>query len=132
MPSVGSWGNVLIFSTSDQKILTFNEFCRTVSGNWAKHSRIGLKDKSEFTGPGLQKVKFTIVLMSELGVAPRKMMDIIANAVETGEVNVLVIGGKRVGTGQWAITESSEAWDTFLSRGELTKAKVDITMEEYV
>lgn len=132
MATVGSWGNTLIFSVSDSRVLTFNDFSRTVSSSWSKHSRVGQKDRPEFLRPDLQKVTFTIDLLAELGVRPRSMIDTIARAVEAGTVNVLVIGGKRVGSGQWAITEASEAWDIFLSGGELVKAKVDITMEEYI
>lgn len=132
MATIGSWGNALVFSTSDSRILTFNNFARTVSATWANHSRIGKKDRTEFVRPDLQEVTFTIVLDATLGVRPRTMMDNLATAVENGTVNYLVIGGKRVGSYCWKIKKASEAWDIFLQQGQLVRAKVSVTMEEYL
>ena len=58
MATVGSWGNSIVFSTSDYRILTFKDFSRNVSGEWATHGRIGGKDRVEFVKPGLQKISF--------------------------------------------------------------------------
>ncbi len=132
MATIGSWGNALVFSTSDSRILTFEKFSRKVSGEWTTHSRIGKKDRSEFIRPGLQSVTFSITLDATLGVRPRSMLDTLANAVESGEVNTLVIGGRRVGTLPFKIKSTSEAWDYVLQRGELVQAKVNVTMEEYL
>ncbi len=132
MAMIGCWGNDLIFSTSDSRILTFRDFSRTVSSSWASHSRIGLKDRTEFVRPELQKIKFTMDLNATLGVRPRAMLEFLENAVEDGVVNTLVIGGKAVGKNQWKITDTSEAWEIIYSGGELVSAKVDVTMEEYL
>lgn len=129
---VGSWGNVLIFEVSDDKILTFNKLTRAVGSEWAKHSRIGLKDQSEFIRPTVQKLTFTISLNAMLGVKPRAMLEVIEKAIENGEVNTFVVGGKKIGKNRWKIKSVSEAWDTFLNKGELVKAKVNVTMEEYL
>ncbi len=132
MAVVGSWGNTIIFRTSDSRILTFSNFSRTVSSSWANHSRIGRKDKSEFVRPDLQKITFTIVLDATLGVKPRETLEKIAGAVEKGTVNTLVIGGKKVGSSRWVIQSASEAWDYILQEGQLVHAKVSLTMEEYL
>jgi len=52
--------------------------------------------------------------------------------VESGEINPMVIGGKRVGKNRWRITATSETWDTVYYRGELVEASVTVTMEEYL
>ena len=132
MATIGSWGNVLVFSTSDSRILTFSGFSRSVSATWATHSRIGKKDRAEFVRPDLQKVTFTVTVDATLGVPPRAMLDSVAKAVENGTINPLVIGGKKVGNNRWRITSVSEAWDVFLAQGQLVRAKIDVTMEEYV
>ena len=132
MATIGNWGADIIFSTSDSRVLTFRDFSRTVSASWASHSRVGLKDRSEFVRPDLQKIKFTMDLNAILGVPPRATLEALEIAVETGVVNALVIGGKAVGSNRWRITETSEAWDIIYTRGELVKAKVDVTMEEYL
>ena len=132
MAVIGSWGNAIIFRTSDSRILTFSNFSRTVSSSWANHSRIGRKDKSEFVRPDLQKITFTIVLDATLGVKPRETLEMITGAVEKGTVNTLVIGGKKIGSSRWAIKSTSEAWDYILQEGQLVHAKVSLTMEEYL
>lgn len=132
MATVGSWGNTLVFSTSDSRILTFNNFSRTVSATWVNHSRIGKKDRTEFVCPDLQEVTFTMIFDATLGVRPRAMMDSLDAAIESGVVNPMVIGGKRVGSYRWKIKKASEAWDVFLQQGQLVRAKVNVTMEEYL
>jgi len=132
MATIGSWGSTLVFSTSDRRILTFSDFTRKTSSEWAKHGRIGAKDKTEFVKPGLQKVSFKMTLDATLGVRPRSMLDTLANAVERGVINPLVIGGKRVGRHRWKITDTSEAWDVVYYRGELVRATVTVSMEEYL
>lgn len=132
MATIGSWGNILVFSTSDSRILTFENFSRTVSATYANHSRVGKKDKTEFVRPDLQEVTFAMTFDATLGVRPRTMINNLAAAVENGTVNPLVIGGKRVGSNRWKIKKASEAWDVFLQQGQLVRAKVNVTMEEYL
>ena len=132
MATIGTWGRTLVFSTNDSRILTFEKFSRTVSASWATHSRIGKKDRSEFIQPDLQGVTFTIELDATLGVRPRAMLDVLASAVESGEVEPLIIGGRRVGSSRFKIKKTSEAWDYVLQQGQLVRAKVNVTMEEYL
>lgn len=132
MAFIGSWGTKLMFITSDIRILTFKDFSRTVSGTWANHSRVGKKDRTEFVRPDLQGVTFTMELDATLGVKPRATLDLLAKAVESGEVNTLVIGGKRVGSNRFKIKKISEAWGYILQQGQLVRAKVNVTMEEYL
>lgn len=129
---IGSWGRDLVFSTSDRRILNFQKFSRSSGSEWATHSRIGKKDQAEYLRPKLQKVTFTMKLDATLGVRPRSMLDLLILYAERGTVNILVIGGKRVGEYYWMITDLSEAWETVLNRGELVSAKVNVTMQEYL
>ena len=77
-------------------------------------------------------MQFTITLNVCHGIRPRNTMEEIERAVETGSVEILVIGGKKVGKNYWKITQCSEAWDTMLNGGELVKATLTISLEEYV
>lgn len=130
--AIGSWGRVLVFSTSDRRILTFQKFTRTSGSEWATHSRIGRKDQVEYLRPKLQKVTFTMLLDATLGVRPRAMLDLLNACTEQGIINPLVIGGRRVGYYRWRITDLSETWETVFNRGELVSAKVNVTMQEYL
>ncbi len=131
MATIGSWGSSIVFSTDERRILTFDGFNRTVSANIARHSRLGLKERSEFVRAELQKISFTMLFDAQLGVNPRKMLELVAEAVENGETGTLVIGGKRVGTLPFIITSASERWDVIWQQGQLVRAKVSVSMEEY-
>jgi Phage protein U len=129
---IGNLGSSIIFETSDKKILTFNGFTKKVSGNWVNHNIIGKKALSEFTGPGLEQVSFTITLDARLGVRPRAMIEKIESMVLSGKVEKLVIGGKAVGKNKWKVLNISETWDLIYSGGELAKATISLTLEEYL
>lgn len=122
----------LRFRTSDRRIFTFRNFKREVSGSWNTTERIGKKPMTEFGGAKLQTVTFDIQLDAGLGVKPRGMLEKIEHMVEKGEVNFLIIGREQIGTNNWVITKSSETWNTVLSGGELLRASVTLTLQEYV
>ncbi|MGG7200769.1 phage tail protein [Clostridium butyricum] len=132
MSKIGNLGKQIVFKTSDKKILTFNDFKQSVSGRWAVHERIGEKPRSEFIGPGLRSISFTIVLSASNGVRPRKTLEKIEKMIEEGTVEYLIIGGKKVGNNKWKISDMSETWDVIYSKGQLARATASITLEEYI
>ena len=132
MGMVGNFGSQITFQTSDQRILTFSGMTQKVSGKYAKHSIQGQKDRPEFTGPGNRSVSFKIVLNVMLGIRPREVLNSIEAAVESGEAEYLVIGGRPVGNNRFYISSVSEAYDVVLAGGEIASATPNVTMEEYV
>ena len=130
--AIGNWGTDVVFSVSDRRVLTFNDMNHSVGSSWATHSRIGLKDQVEYLRPTLQKLTFTMELNASFGVRPRAVLDMLERHTEQGHVFPFVAGGRRVGRYRWRITDLSEAWETIYNRGELYRAKVNVTMEEYV
>ena len=113
--AIGNWGTDIVFRVSEREALLLQSLNRTVSAEWAAHSRIGLKNQSEFIRPGLQQVTFTMVLDATLGIRPRANIERLETLVERGAVNTLVIGGRRVGRHRWKINSTSEAWNTILN-----------------
>ena len=132
MAQIGNFGKLIVFETSDSKVLNFNNFQKTVSANWGKHERIGKKPLSEFLNPELQGITFTVTLNAQHGVRPRKTLENIETAIESGRVESLILGAVKIGKNKWKITQMSEAWDTILSHGELMKANLNLTLEEYL
>ena len=124
--TIGTLGRNIVFEVSDETALILQEMTRETSGRWAIHETMGAKPKAEFLGPGLQAVNLTIYLSAGLGVRPRSVLE----AVE-GMVEYLVIGNRPVGKNPFRLTGSSETWSTIFSRGELVKAALSITLEEY-
>lgn len=132
MAKIGNLGKLIVFETSDKKILNFNDFTQDVSGRWSSHNRIMRKPLSEFNGPDLRSISFVIYLNAMLGVKPSKIIKNIENAVEKGLTYKLVIGGKKIGKYKWKITNMSEKWSVVFTRGELVQAALELTLEEYL
>lgn len=127
--AIGYFGDV-VFSTSSTKILSFRDFKMTASANWGEHKRIGQKSQWEFLGASSGKVTFVIDLDAGYGVKPRDEIEKLKAYVESGRINTLVIGGKKVG-GSWRTTNLSASWNHIMSGGELIRASVTLTIEEY-
>lgn len=129
--AVGTFGNI-VFSVSDDMVLTPSSLSQTVGSSWAVHDNIGGKQKAEYTGPTLRVLNFDMKISAELGIRPRKMLQKLEQMAEGGEAYMLVIGGKPVGDNPWRLVSLSEEWGTVLNRGELISANVTVSLEEYV
>lgn len=128
---IGTLGKKIVFEVSDDAVMTFQNMSREISGRWADHEAMGVKPKSEFLGPGNQSISLPITLSAALGVRPRTVLQTVEDMVESGAAEYLVIGTRPVGKNPFRLTGSSETWDRVYSKGELAKATVTITLEEY-
>ena len=128
--AIGSLGGI-VFQVSDETVLTFKGMTREVSGRWVEHEVMGVKPKKEFLGAGNQKINLPITLSAALGVKPRKMLELVERMVESGDAEYLIIKGRPVGRHPFRLTASSETWGDMYGHGELAKANLTITLEEY-
>lgn len=129
--AIGTLGRNVVFEVSDDRVFTFSELTREVTSRWTNHEPQGVKPKPEFLGAGLQTASLTITLSATLGVRPRDVLEAIENMVESGTAETLVIGNRPVGSNPFRLTGSSEAWNTVYNRGELARATLTISLEEY-
>ena len=129
--AIGTLGRNVVFEVSDDRVFTFSELTREVTSRWTNHEPQGVKPKPEFLGAGLQTASLTITLSATLGVRPRDVLEAIENMVENGTAETLVIGNRPVGSNPFRLTGSSEAWNTVYNRGELVRATLTISLEEY-
>lgn len=127
---VGTYGSV-VFETSDSCVLTPNSLQRTAGSSWAIHKLHGRKPRVEYLSPELRKVTFKLTLLATLGVRPRQMLEKLATISETRQAYPLIIGGRPLSDHPFRLTAISEAWDMVYNRGELVKATVSATLEEY-
>ncbi|HBF38071.1 MAG TPA: hypothetical protein DDW50_12195, partial [Firmicutes bacterium] len=109
--------NDIGFEVSDERIYTFNGFKLEASARYSAHEIIGEKPKTEYVGPNLQTITFTINLNGTFGVKPRDEMIIWSDMAQFGAADYLVIGEKVLGDDQWIVKSVSEAWDTFFNQG---------------
>lgn len=131
MAQIGNFGKLITFEVSSEKMLALKDLKRTVAGRWKKHEIVGAAPRSEFQGPDLDETTVTAILSAEHGVKPRATIERLEAAARSGEVDYLIIGGKRVGTGKVYISSISEEWDMIWNKGELVKATINITFAEY-
>lgn len=120
------------FEVSSRSAIPLQNFQRAVAARFEKSDRIGLKAVTEYMGPGLDTVSFTIKLLAALGVSPRLELDDWAQLASGGQPAVLVVGGKALGVDMWVCTGATESWDTMDSGGGVLTAGIDLTFEEYV
>lgn len=131
MAKIGSFGKTIVFETSDARILQPKGLKKEVSGRWTSHSRIGKKPLKQFLGPDADSVTLKIDLDARHGVKPRKTLEKIEKAVKKGTPEKLAIGGKMVSKYKMVIAKASETWDEIWDHGELVRASIDLTFEEY-
>ena len=127
---VGSFGEV-VFETSDKRVLTPSDFRRDVSVRLADHDLLGVKPATEYIGPGLDSINFTLVLMRVLGYEPDEMIDLFINYCRNGQAYPLVIGEKGYGVDKWIITNLGIPINQ-ISNGVVVSAKLEISLKEYV
>lgn len=129
---IGNLGKLIVFEVSGDKVLTFKNMTQTVKGRWTTHAIIGNKPVSEFLGAGQRIISLPIFLSVNHGVRPRSTIEKIEKAIENGTPYSFVIGGSKVGSHQWVITEMSETWDEIIKDGRLASANLTLTLAEYV
>jgi phage protein U len=130
MSKIGSFGEI-VFEVSPEKTQTFNDFERSGSARWNDHEIIGLKPKSEFSGPGLEEISYVILLKVELGIDPIKQIEKLRKMRDTGKVAPLIIGGKPVSQNYWSIQQLRESHKTVDSKGNILIAEVSVSLKEY-
>lgn len=128
---IGTLGRKIIFEVSDDAILTVQGMSREIAGRWTAHEVMGTKPKPEFLGAGNQTISLPIRLSASLGVRPRNVLEAVEAMVESGTAEYLVIGNRPVGRNPFRLIGSSETWDTLYSGGQLAKATLTISLEEY-
>ena len=135
--AIGNLGSLITFKVGVDKknnlsVLTFNNLTQKISGRYATHNMIGQKPKTEFLGADLRTLNFEIMLSAMHGVKPRKTLEAIEKAIETGAAYTFTVGGTKIGKNKWVITDISETWDKVLNKGELAEAKATLSLKEYV
>ncbi|WP_068775782.1 phage tail protein [Paenibacillus sp. FJAT-26967] len=128
---IGSLGE-MVFVANAETIRTFDDFKRSIAGRWAKHDILSKKPKSQRIGPGLDTISFTMRFDVRYGINPRKEMDRLVGLERDGKAMALTIGGKGVGVGLWIITSIEQPWEIIDNQGNVLKASVNISLEEYV
>lgn len=128
--SIGSFAG-LVFTVSSWRVLTPDNISGSTSSNWATHSVIGGKDKSEYVSPGLREYQFNITLSSRLGVNPRKVFDALMDLCEAGAVDYFIINNRPVSQNPFMLEKVADEWGVVHRFWRLTSGKLTLTLKEY-
>ena len=128
--SIGSFAG-LVFTVSSWRVLTPDNISGSTSSNWATHSVIGGKVKSEYVSPGLREYQFNITLSSRLGVNPRKVFDALMDLCEAGAVDYFIINNRPVSQNPFMLEKVADEWGAVHRFWGLTSGKLTLTLKEY-
>lgn len=141
---VGYMGDIM-FVTSRQYLITFDDYSRSSESRWAKHDIIGQKPVLEFLGPDTEKISMKIQLRRDHGVNLENVLKRLREMRDTGEVFSLVLGSKVIGnlikkwisgqsfgssSGLWVLKGLSEVV-THWAGGNMYCVDATVTLEEY-
>lgn len=125
---IGAFGNVM-FRTSDARVQNFTDLKRESTSRFANHETINTKPKSEFLGPGLDTLSFSMELSAYRGVSPIGVINVFRAYIQTGRAENFILGGRNFG--KYKVMSVSEGYGIITNRGQIISAKVDVTLEEY-
>ena len=128
---IGALGDI-VFKVAANDINTFQEFVRNSSGRWAYHAVHMRKPKSEFLGPELDTITFSMQLEASLGRNPRYEMERLMILTRTGEALPLVIGGDGLGYYRWTVESAEQQYVRVNKKGKVLSGIVSVTLKEYV
>lgn len=107
-------------------------FQRSTAAKFETFERVGLKPLTEYIAPGLDTASFTLAANATLGINPRVLLDKWKAIAAAGVPDVLVIGGKAMGTDLWVLKSAAENWDTFDGSGNVLTGTIALSFEEYM
>lgn len=128
---IGAFGPV-VFTVSEKQVKTFDALSRTESGRWTKHDVFLKKPVSEFLGPDLSQLSFTMHFNAMHGVNPRKETDTLIRMAREGQVHAFLLGGRRFGLSKFALKSVKVDFKHVDNRGNVIVAEASVTLEEYV
>lgn len=128
---IGALGDI-VFIVSDDTLRTFMDFERNTESRWAAHDIHLAKPKSEYLGPGLDTISFSMRFDVTYGINPRKEMNALLELARSGKAVPLVIGGQGLGVNLWKVKSLRQKWIHVDNRGNVLVGEVEVVLEEYV
>ncbi|QEH67257.1 phage tail protein [Cellulosilyticum sp. ST5] len=128
---IGALGDI-IFKVSAQDVNTFQGLTRSSSGRWAYHEIHMQKPKSEFLGPDLDTISFTMEFDIRLGRNPRYDMEKLMIMTREGEAFPLVIGGDAMGYYRWTVESTEQQYISTDNKGKILRGAIAVTLKEYI
>ena len=132
--AIGAKGlrDIVQFEVSGEHILTFNNFVRNNSVRFTKHNTLLKKPISEYVGPELDQISFTVILKKQFGVDPMAEFNKLIRLQRDGTTVSIMTGTTFHGMHRWVIKDLSMPWGIINNKGECISCNVSIILEEYI
>jgi phage protein U len=127
MAQTGSFGNI-VFEASADRIKTWDRFKRQHKANFATHDVAEGKQKLEYTGFELRPIDLQVRLDARY-INPRQEIEALSEILESGEPQVLILGGKPYG--EHVLEDFSETWTHTDGQGRVLVARITLKLKEY-
>ena len=127
---VGYMGDI-VFVSSESRLLTPTKYERESTGRWEEHELLMRKPVSQYGGPGLEKLSFSIILDAGHGIDVQEQLKKLRTMRDTGAVFPLILGGKPVTQSYWRMDSIKETEHYWATDGKLTQCRADIALTEY-
>lgn len=127
---IGSLGDTVFEASADLVRTLSPGTSRSGASRWATHDVHLRTPVSEFLGPGLEQVQFTIRLDAALGVEPKEEIDRLREARSAGEVLPFILGDELVM--DCVVTDLTETWRRIDPSGRISVADLSVSLQEYV
>lgn len=134
MGHVGHFGKIDFYvkmKKGKPRMQSFDGMKWNTSINVEEHKRQGKKPLLEVTGKNSDEITMEIYFMAQYGVNPWKKLLLLRKYNLEGKVFPLGIGGRRVGSFKWLITNVSNDLKTFYKNGKVTEVMASVTFKEY-
>lgn len=121
-----------IFQVSKKKICTFQDYSRSSTLAEEDVEVLGKKPSTHIKGPGLDSVTFIIALNANLGVNVESEISSWISLKDSKKPQLLTLGNSPVSTNKFLITQIQESEVVINGKGKKIKAKLTLTLKEYV
>ena len=116
---------------SENFMLTPKDFEREGGSRWHDHKLLHKKPVSQFAGPDLEKVKFSIILSAMHGINPEFQLKRLREIRDDGILLPLVINYQPITNNFWRLDSLREGKNYFSGSGNLIRSEADLTLTEY-
>ena len=127
---IGYMGDI-VFVVSPDYMITPMDYERESAGRWTEHDLLMRKPVSQFGGPGLEKLSFSIILDAAHGIDVAEQLKNMRVKCDKGAVFPLIIGGTPVTQSYWRLDSIKETGHYWTADGRLLQCTPSITLTEY-
>ena len=124
--------DVILFEVSPERVLTLDNFVRRNGVRFAENNTLLRKPVSQYIGPALDAISFSIKLKAEYGVNPKEEFNKLIHLQRSGASLSIMLGRRAFGVFRWRINSLGIPEERIDNMGICLSSTVSIDLREYV